>query len=110
MLVPLVLLLFRSLAALLPRLSPPAASALQASLGVVQSTAVEMVAPMFRAAVESMEGSIGAMHQQQWGPPAAAATGPGGEGSAEAQAAAAAAVVEASGYCNTLANSIAQFR
>lgn len=55
----------RSLSALLTRLPPTAAPALGGALAAVQATAVDAVAPIFRAVVEACEERILRMHDWQ---------------------------------------------
>jgi len=52
----------RSLSSLLPKLPQTAAPALGASLEVVQATAIEIVAPIFKSAVETLENYLLQMH------------------------------------------------
>ncbi|GIL71669.1 hypothetical protein Vretimale_885 [Volvox reticuliferus] len=66
---------YRSLSTLLTRLPPTAAPALGGALAAVQATAVDAVAPIFRAVVEACEERLLRMHE--WpGYRAGAAEGP----------------------------------
>ncbi|KAF8065824.1 COG5 [Scenedesmus sp. PABB004] len=100
----------RSMLTLLPRLPAPAAAALAAPLEGLQGTAVDAVAPIFKAAMEVLEGHVQAMHGQAWGPPPPP---PGGADGAEGAAGAPTAeggVTETSGYVTALAGAITTFR
>jgi len=57
----------RSLVSLLPRLPPAAAPALGAALEAVQATAIEVVAPIFKSAMEGVEERLVKMHDANYG-------------------------------------------
>jgi hypothetical protein len=76
------------------------------------------VSPIFKAAMDVLEGHIAAMHKQRWGggpagatPTSTAAAEPGAAANGDsADAGGGDAVIETSGYVTDLANAIAVFR
>mmetsp|Transcript_14383 Transcript_14383/g.31097 ORF Transcript_14383/g.31097 Transcript_14383/m.31097 type:complete len:825 (+) Transcript_14383:68-2542(+) len=111
----------RSLSSLLPRLPQTASPALQNALDAIQATAIECVAPIFKAAMEALEDRVLRMHslnlRDQPGSGggdagAATATGPGSKrvSSDGGQGAKGVGMVNTSGYVNEAANLIASFR
>ena len=101
---------------LLPRLPASATGALSEALAIVQATAIEAVAPIFKAEVETLEDRILRMHTLSYGDDsqsAASTTGDAataGDKGSDSTPPPPSAVVNTSGYIQECVSLIASFR